>query len=150
MKIHVDFPLAAVEALKKAGVGNTEKPFSFVYVSGEGADPSQKSMFMWARGKGRAETELAKALDTPTTRLLLARPGYFFPAHAGQRQNQQSGIGRCLDTTVFGPLFTRTSMGVQAGMLGSFLVEGAKGSFPNVSLANNSQIKQLLRDLQKQ
>jgi hypothetical protein len=112
MKIHVDFPLAAVEALKKAGVGSTDKPFNFVYVSGEGSDPSQKSMFMWARGKvrvskeipccfvaydgccaqGRAETELAKALDTPTTRLLVARPGYFFPAHAGQRQNQHSGI----------------------------------------------------------
>jgi hypothetical protein len=53
MKIHVDFPLAAVEALKKAGVGSTQKPFSFVYVSGEGSDPTQKSMFMWARGKVR-------------------------------------------------------------------------------------------------
>jgi len=53
MKIHVDFPVAAVEALKKAGVGNAEKPFTFVYVSGEGSDPSQKSMFMWSRGKVR-------------------------------------------------------------------------------------------------
>ena len=53
MKIHVDFPLAAVEALKKAGVGNAEKPFNFVYVSGEGADPSEKSIFMWSRGKVR-------------------------------------------------------------------------------------------------
>ena len=53
MKIHVDFPLAAAEALKKAGVGSTDKPFTFVYVSGGGADPSQKSMFMWARGKVR-------------------------------------------------------------------------------------------------
>jgi hypothetical protein len=52
-KIHVDFPLAAVEALKKAGVGSAEKPFTFVYVSGAGADPSQKSMMMWARGKVR-------------------------------------------------------------------------------------------------
>ena len=101
------------------------------------------------RVQGRAETELAKALDGPTTRLLLARPGYFFPAHAGQRQNQQGHIGRFLDTAV-GPLFTKTSMGVPAGTLGSFLVEGAKGSFPNVSLANNAQIKQLLKDLQKQ
>ena len=91
---------------------------------------------------------MAKALDTPTTRLLVVRPGYFFPAHAGQRQNQQSGIRRFLDTTM-GPLFTNTSMGVSAGTLGSFLVEGAKGSFPNVSLANNAQLKQLFRDLQK-
>ena len=99
--------------------------------------------------QGRAETELAKALDTPTTRLLVARPGYFFPAHAGQRQNQQSGIGRSLDT-ILGPLVTNSCMGAPAGTLGSFLVEGAKGSFPNVSLANNSQIKQLFENLQKQ
>ena len=51
MKIHLDFPMAAVEALKKTGVGSTKKPFTFVYVSGGGSDPSQKSMFMWARGK---------------------------------------------------------------------------------------------------
>jgi hypothetical protein len=98
--------------------------------------------------QGRAETELTKALDTPATRLLIARPGYFFPAHIGQRQDQQSGISRFLDTTL-GPLFTNTSMGVTAGTLGSFLVEGAKGSFPNVSLANNAQIKELLKGLQK-
>lgn len=49
MRIHSTFPLAAVEALKKAGVGRTEKPFTFVYLSGAGADP--KSVMMWARGK---------------------------------------------------------------------------------------------------
>ena len=101
------------------------------------------------RSQGRAETELAKALDTPTTKLLIARPGYFFPSHTGQRQNQQSGIGRFLDTTV-GSLFTNTSMGVSAGTLGSFLVEGAKGSFPNISLADNAKLKQLLKNLEKQ
>ena len=93
--------------------------------------------------------ELAKALDTPTTRLLVARPGYFFPSHAGQRQNQQSGIRRFLDTTI-GTLFTNTSWGLPAGTLGSFLVEGAKGSFPNVSLANNAQMKELYNKLEKQ
>ena len=109
-------------------------------------------MLLWAYDsccvQGRAEIELAKALDTPTTRLLVVRPGYFFPAHTGQRQNQQSGIRRFLDTTM-GPLFTNTSMGVSAGTLGSFLVEGAKGSFPNVNLANNAQLKQSLKNLQK-
>ena len=98
--------------------------------------------------QGRAEIELAKALDTPTTRSLIARPGYFFPAHAGQRQNQHGTFGRLLDTTLFGPVFTNTSHGVSAGTLGSFLVEGAKGSFPNVSLANNAELKKLLKGLQ--
>ena len=69
MKIHVDFPVTAVEALKKAGVGSTGKPFSFVYVSGEGADPSQKSMFMWGRGKVRApELSTVRGLTTDTVR----------------------------------------------------------------------------------
>ena len=91
--------------------------------------------------------ELAKALDTPTTRLLVVRPGYFFPAHTGQRQNQHGVVGRFLDTTI-GSLSTNTKWGVPAGTLGSFLVEGAKGSFPNVSLADNAQLKQLFKDLQ--
>ena len=93
--------------------------------------------------------ELAKALDTSTTRLLVARPGYFFPAHPGQRQNQHSWIGRSIDTALLGPLLINTSMGIPIETLGSSLVEGAKGSFPNVSLANNAQLKQLLKDLQK-
>ena len=58
-KIHVEFPVAAVEALKKAGVGSAEKPFTFVYVSGEGSDPSEKSMFMWGRVKVRTLTEMS-------------------------------------------------------------------------------------------
>ena len=100
--------------------------------------------------QGRAETELAKAFDTLAAKLLIARPGYFFPSHAGQRQNQQSGITRLLDTTL-GSLLTNTScMGVPAETLGSFLVESAKGSFPNVSLADNAQLKQLVKSLEKQ
>lgn len=93
--------------------------------------------------------ELAKALDTPTTRLLIARPGYFFPAHAGQRENQKGRLARCIDSTL-GHLFTNTGLGVSVGTLGSFLVEGAKGSFPTLSLADNTQIKRSLQNLQKE
>ena len=122
--------------------------------AGQGPHDQQISSIRWLTIdtvclQGRAETDLAKALDTPTTRLLVARPGYFFPAHPGQRQDQKSRLVRFLDTSLFGPVFTNTSMGVSAGTLGTFLVEGAKGSFPNVSLANNAQLKQLLKNLQK-
>ena len=78
----------------------------------------------------------------------MARPNYFFPAHDGQRQNQQSGVGRFLDVTS-GPLLNNTSLGVPTGVLGSFLVEGAKGSFPNVNIASNDQMKQLVNDLRE-
>ena len=51
--------------------------------------------------------------------------------------------------SALGPLVTNTRAGVTAGSLGSFFVEGAKGSFPGVSLANNAQLKQLLKNLQE-
>ena len=74
MKIHVDFPLAVVEALKKAGVGSMDKPFNFVYVSGEGSDPSQKSMFMWARGKVRTFKDISCFCGLTMVSLCRAEP----------------------------------------------------------------------------
>ena len=97
--------------------------------------------------QGRAEVELAKALDTPTTRLLVARPGYFFPAHAGQRQSVHSWIGRFIDTAILGPLFVNSRLGLSAEALGTFLVEGAKGTFSDVRVANNAQMKQMVQNL---
>ena len=98
--------------------------------------------------QGRAEVELTRALDTPTTRLLVARPGYFFPAHAGQRQGVHSWIGWLIDTALLGPLFVHSPLGLSAGTLGTFLVEGAKGTFSDVRLANNAQMKQMVQGLQ--
>ena len=49
-------PMALAGALRDAGVGDgrpADKPFRFVYVSGESADPSQTSSQMWARVKVR-------------------------------------------------------------------------------------------------
>lgn len=48
------YPMAALRAMRDAGVGRDRppaQPFRFVYVSGEHADPTQKSMQMWARVK---------------------------------------------------------------------------------------------------
>lgn len=44
------YPIEAAKALIGAGVGSEEKPFQFVFVSGDGADQSGKGM-MWARVK---------------------------------------------------------------------------------------------------
>ena len=43
-----DYPMEALRALNNAGVGKVEQPFQFVYISGEGADPTEKSRQMWA------------------------------------------------------------------------------------------------------
>jgi len=44
----------------------------------------------------------------------------------------------------------KEASGSTAGALGSFLMEGAKSSFPDVSLVTAAQMKQLSKDLQKQ
>ena len=51
-----DYPMAFVKALRDAGVEKDRKddePFRFVYVSGEMADPAEKSLLMWANIKVR-------------------------------------------------------------------------------------------------
>lgn len=46
-----DYVTEALKALINAGVGREDKTFRFVFISGESADQSEKSMFMWARVK---------------------------------------------------------------------------------------------------
>lgn len=70
-RVTYEYPLALVKALKEAGVGNdrsADKPFRFVYFSGEMADPTEKSGQMWARVKVRSLH--AESLDVPS---LIAR-----------------------------------------------------------------------------
>lgn len=50
----LEYPMKFLGALKEAGAGKGEgegKELRFVYISGEGADPSEKSAQMWARVK---------------------------------------------------------------------------------------------------
>lgn len=50
----VEYPMAALLAIRNGSAGSTRpstRPFRFVYVSGEGADPTEKSVQMWARVK---------------------------------------------------------------------------------------------------
>lgn len=53
-ELTLEYPLALLNALKEGGVSEgrqADKPFRFVYISGENADPEMKSSQMWARVK---------------------------------------------------------------------------------------------------
>ncbi|MFJ5834937.1 NAD(P)H-binding protein [Streptomyces sp. NPDC093089] len=65
-----DYAVAAARALIAASPDLT-----FVYVSGEGTDPTGKSRQMWARVKGRAENDL-RALPMAA---YMFRPGFIQP-----------------------------------------------------------------------
>ena len=47
------YTIEAAKALKAAGAGSPDRPFRFVFISGELADPEGTSRQMWARVKVR-------------------------------------------------------------------------------------------------
>ncbi|KDQ20965.1 hypothetical protein BOTBODRAFT_81707, partial [Botryobasidium botryosum FD-172 SS1] len=79
VRITHDYPLAAAKSF--ASLPNTGK-FNFVYVSGEGADPAEKSFTLFGKVKGRTEKELLGLQSTPeygTLRIYNVRPGLVDP-----------------------------------------------------------------------
>ncbi|WP_225094608.1 NAD-dependent epimerase/dehydratase family protein [Streptomyces sp. CoH27] len=69
-RITYGYTIAAAKALSVASPSTT-----FVYVSGEGTDSTEKGRAMWARVKGRTENEL---LAMPFTAYMF-RPGFIQP-----------------------------------------------------------------------
>lgn len=71
-RITIDFPLEAARQLAESSPAAT-----FVFVSGEGADPSGRSRVLFARTKGEAEARLQRQR---MGRLVIARPGAVIPS----------------------------------------------------------------------
>jgi uncharacterized protein YbjT (DUF2867 family) len=72
-RITYAIPVAAAQALVKLNPGMT-----FVYVSGSGADSSERGRTMWARVKGKAENAL---LAMPFKAVYVFRPAFIQPLH---------------------------------------------------------------------
>jgi uncharacterized protein YbjT (DUF2867 family) len=72
-RITYRIPVAAAQTLVKLNPGMT-----FVYVSGSGADSSEKGRTMWARIKGKAENAL---LAMPFRATYVFRPAFIQPLH---------------------------------------------------------------------
>ncbi len=74
--ITYDFAMAAAENLLKLNAQMT-----FIYVSGEGADSTEKGSVMWARVRGKLENSL---LRMPFKAVYIFRPGVIQPLHGIQ------------------------------------------------------------------
>jgi uncharacterized protein YbjT (DUF2867 family) len=72
-RITYDITIAAAEPLAKMNPGMT-----FVFVSGQGTDSTEKGRIMWARVKGKAENAL---LRMPFKAAYMFRPGLIQPMH---------------------------------------------------------------------
>ncbi|OYV74372.1 MAG: epimerase [Gemmatimonadetes bacterium 21-71-4] len=97
-RLTYDLTLAVATALARLNPGMT-----FVYVSGEGTDGTEKGRIMWARVKGRTENAL-RAL--PFTAVYLFRPGIIRPMHGARSKTLLYRIPYLLMTPVL-PLMRR-------------------------------------------
>ncbi|MBA2562738.1 MAG: NAD(P)H-binding protein [Chitinophagaceae bacterium] len=87
-KITVDYTRAFAQTLKENSPSAT-----FCFLSGQGADQSEKSLFMFARDKGIAENLL---LSLRFAHTYIFRPGYIYPVTPRKEPNLTYRIMRRL------------------------------------------------------
>ncbi len=95
-RITVDYTLAFANALHEAS-----PQAAFCFLSGQGADQTERSRMAFARYKGTAEKALLK-IDFP--RVHIFRPGYIYPVTQREEPNLVYRISRVLY-----PLLSRVS-----------------------------------------
>ncbi|KAJ7657979.1 hypothetical protein B0H17DRAFT_1097532 [Mycena rosella] len=122
IRITYDYPLAAAKAFST--LSDTGK-FNFVYVSGEGADPTEQTYTFFGKIKGRAETALRALPSTPPhtpLRVFNVRPGFVDPTRPG-------GISKRVVAVAVAPLMRTLIPGLvsPADVLAKVLVELATG-----------------------
>jgi uncharacterized protein YbjT (DUF2867 family) len=84
VRVTYDFTIAAAETLLRLN-----PQMIFIYVSGEGADSSEKSRTMWARVRGKTENAL---LRMPFKAVYIFRPGVIQPLNGIQSKTKSYRI----------------------------------------------------------
>ncbi|KAF2723534.1 hypothetical protein K431DRAFT_282977 [Polychaeton citri CBS 116435] len=108
-KITVDYPLVAAKTFS-----HLEKRFNFVYMSGEGADQSERSFMMFGRVKGRAERELQElGAEQQSLSVYNVRPAMINPQgdYVAQRKVTLGDRTATVLGSVFGVIWKSTVIG---------------------------------------
>lgn len=92
-RINYDMTLAVAETLARIDPGMT-----FVYVSGQGTDSTERGRTMWARVKGRTENAL---LRLPFKAAYMLRPGIILPMHGIKSKTTLYRVGYTLMTPLY-------------------------------------------------
>ncbi|KAH7886045.1 hypothetical protein F5I97DRAFT_1927926 [Phlebopus sp. FC_14] len=149
-RITYDYTMTFVNQIQQFTKFRIGEPFRFIFISGEGADQTEKSTLKFARIKGRTEKALLNLPTSANIKAQVMRPGYFFPSkdHPSDRMNIRSPTARALDV-LMNPVFSRVipSAYTPIADLGLFAVEAAKGRWPDELLFRNSRIRELVRAL---
>lgn len=131
-RITVDITVAFASTLKKQ---SPEAIFSFL--SGQGADPSEKSKVMFAKDKGAAENALIKL---QFKELAIFRPGYIYPVTPRKEPNLLYSIFRILYKPILSKVYP--NIGVSSEHLAKAMVKiGFLGG--NQVVYENSDIRDI-------
>ena len=105
---------------------------SFCFLSGQGADQSEKSSMMFARGKGVAENAL---ISLNFNGLHIFRPGYIYPISPRKEPNLSYRILR----TLYKPLLSKVypNIGVSSEKLAETMTEVGINGSDNLIFENN-------------
>lgn len=123
-RITYSAPLAAAQTLSRLNPQMT-----FIYVSGAGADSSEKGRIMWARIKGKAENAL---LRLPFKAVYSFRPGFIQPLHGIQSRTAAYRIVYNLTGPLL-PLLRRAFPGyvLTTETIGRAMLQAARTGAPN-------------------
>ncbi|KAG2044349.1 hypothetical protein BDR03DRAFT_938970 [Suillus americanus] len=148
-RITYEYTMHFLNSLQEARTKDkTGEPFKFVFISGEGADPSGKSDLKFARIKGMTEKALFDLPPSSNVKASVMRPAYFFPSkdHPSDRDNIRSPTARAMDCLMTPIMKTiLPSMYTPIEDLGLFAVEAAKGRWSDEKLFSNSKMRELIK-----
>jgi hypothetical protein len=125
--ITVEYTKAFAETLKKKSTKT-----SFVFLSGQGADSSEKSRVLFAREKGIAENIL---IGLNFDRLCIVRPGYIYPSIPRKEPNFSYVLFRILYE--YSIRFIYPNIGLTSKKLAAAMFFAGMKSSPKLILENN-------------
>jgi uncharacterized protein YbjT (DUF2867 family) len=129
-----DLTLAVARTLARLNPAMT-----FVYVSGQGTDGSERGRMMWARVKGRTENDL---LRLPFRAAYIFRPGAIIPMHGVTSRARLTRIGLAV---------TKPLHGVLKGRFPSFVTDSEQLARAMLRVARDGHPKPVLetRDINR-
>ena len=134
-RITYDLTMSAAAAVAAANPAAT-----FVYVSGQGADSTERGRVMWARVRGRTEN----ALLATSLNAYILRPGYIQPRHgARSKVTLYRTIYRV--TSVLYPLLRLVAGNhiTTTEVVGRAMLALARGADPGTRMLNSPEMNEL-------
>lgn len=126
MRVTYDVTLAAAQVLARLSPAMT-----FIYVSGEGTDSTEKKRAMWARVKGKTENALLKL----PFKAVMFRPGLIRPLHGIRSKTRLYRIAYTVMWPLF-PLLGLLGTLTTTERVGQAMLRVARGGAPKQILSN--------------